>query len=82
MTQTPTRPVPADKGAANQTGAVINKNAYAEAQDFLDGLRAFFPLLNLSFSFSLSLSLSPSLLSFAICCCCCLSSSVSTIAFL
>src|SRR5436190_6538279 len=35
MTQTPTRPVPADKGAANQTGAVINKNAYAEAQDFL-----------------------------------------------
>src|SRR5439155_1496639 len=35
MTQTPTRPVPADQGAANQTGAVINKNAYAEAQDFL-----------------------------------------------
>jgi 4-hydroxyphenylpyruvate dioxygenase len=35
MTQTPTRSVPTSTGAANQTGAVINKNAYAEAQDFL-----------------------------------------------
>jgi 4-hydroxyphenylpyruvate dioxygenase len=32
MTETITRP---DQGALNQTGAVINKDAYAEAQDFL-----------------------------------------------
>ena len=32
MTETLTRP---DQGAINQTGAVINKDAYAEAQDFL-----------------------------------------------
>ncbi len=32
MTETVTRP---DQGALNQTGAVINKDAYAEAQDFL-----------------------------------------------
>jgi 4-hydroxyphenylpyruvate dioxygenase len=35
MTQTPTRTVPPSQGAANQTGAIINKNAYEEAQDFL-----------------------------------------------
>src|SRR2546430_13236205 len=37
MTETIHRPDTdeAARGAANQTGAVINKNAYAEAQDFL-----------------------------------------------
>ena len=35
MTQTPTRTSPQSQGAANQSGAVINKDAYAQAQDFL-----------------------------------------------